>query len=348
MVITRTPFRISFFGGGTDYPIWYRAHGGAVLGAAIDKYCYITCRYLPPFFAHHSRAIYSKIENVAGNGDFEHPSIRACLAHLGVADGVEIHHDADLPARTGLGTSSSFTVGLLHALHALRGEMRDRSELAAEAIHVEQVLLRENVGAQDQAFAAHGGFNLIRFAQDGTVSVQPVVTAPERLEQLQRHFLLFFTGFTRTASEIARQQIANTPQRQEELAAMQRLVDRATSVLTDSARPLAEFGALLDETWRLKRQLADNISNSALDEIYATACQAGALGGKLLGAGGGGFMLFFVPPECQARVRQALDRLLLVPFRFSASGSELIHYERREPFSADLARDRQRVYGHHA
>ncbi len=348
MVITRTPFRISFFGGGTDYPVWYREHGGAVLGGAIDKYCYITCRYLPPFFAHHSRAIYSKIENVARNEDFEHPSVRACLAHLGVADGVEIHHDADLPARTGLGTSSAFTVGMLHALHALRGELRDRAELAAEAIHVEQVLLQENVGAQDQAFAAHGGFNLIRFGQDGTVSVQPVVAAPERLEQLQRHFMLFFTGFTRTASEIARQQIANTPKRQDELAAMQRMVDSAAKVLTDSACPLSEFGALLDETWQLKRRLAANISNAALDDIYAAGRSAGALGGKLLGAGGGGFMLLFVPPECQARVRQTLDRLLLVPFKFSIRGSELIHYERREPFAADLARDRQRVYGHHA
>ncbi|MGH9534134.1 MAG: galactokinase [Terriglobales bacterium] len=348
MIITRTPFRISFFGGGTDYPVWYRDHGGAVLGAAIDKYCYISCRYLPPFFAHHSRAIYSKIENVARNEDFEHPAVRACLTHLGVADGVEIHHDADLPARTGLGTSSSFTVGLLHALHALRGELRDRSELAAEAIHVEQVLLRENVGAQDQAFAAHGGFNLIRFAPDGAVSVQPVVTAAERLEQLQRHFMLFFTGFTRIASEIASQQIANTPKRQEELAAMQELVDAAARALSDGARPVAEFGALLDQTWQLKRRLADNISNAGLDAIYDTARRAGALGGKLLGAGGGGFMLLFVPPECQAAVRQALDSLLLVPFRFSAAGSELIHYERRAPFAADLARDRRRVYAHHA
>lgn len=348
MIITRTPFRISFFGGGTDYPVWYREHGGAALGAAIDKYCYISCRYLPPFFAHHSRLIYSKIENVARNADFEHPSVRACLGHLGIEDGVEIHHDADLPARTGLGTSSAFTVGLLHALHALRGEMRDRSELAAEAIHVEQALLHENVGAQDQTFAAHGGFQLIRFGQDGAVSVQPVVTAPERFELLQRHFMLFFTGFTRTASEIAQQQIANTPKRQTELAAMRQLVDQAAQVLADGSRPLAEFGSLLDETWQLKRRLADNISNAGLDEIYASARRAGALGGKLLGAGGGGFMLLFVPPECQARVRQALDRLLLVPFRFSSAGSELIHYERREPFAADLARDRQRVYAHHA
>ncbi|MGH9489705.1 MAG: hypothetical protein ACRD17_04275 [Terriglobales bacterium] len=348
MIITRTPFRISFFGGGTDYPVWYREHGGAVLGAAIDKYCYISCRYLPPFFAHHSRAIYSKIENVARNADFEHPSVRACLAHLGIEDGLEIHHDADLPARTGLGTSSSFTVGLLHCLHALRGEMRDRGELAAEAIHVEQALLKENVGAQDQAFAAYGGFNLIRFAQDGAISVQPVVLAPERFEQLQRHFMLFFTGFTRTASEIAQQQVANTPKRHDELAAMQQLVDAAARMLADGARPLAEFGAMLDQTWQLKRRLADNISNSDLDAIYAAGRRAGALGGKLLGAGGGGFMLLFVPPECQARVRQALDRLLLVPFGFSAAGSELIHYERREPFAADLARDRRRVYAHHA
>lgn len=348
MIITRTPFRISFFGGGTDYPVWYRQHGGAVLGAAIDKFCYISCRYLPPFFAHHSRLIYSKIENVARNADFEHPSVRACLGYLDIEDGVEIHHDADLPARTGLGTSSSFTVGLLHALHALRGEMRDRGELAAEAIHVEQHLLNENVGAQDQAFAAHGGFQLIRFAQDGAVGVQPVVTAPERLERLQSHCMLFFTGFTRTASEIAQQQIANTPKRQAELAAMRQLVDAAAKVLADGSRSLAEFGSLLDETWQLKRRLAENISNASLDEIYGAARRAGALGGKLLGAGGGGFMLLFVPPECQARVRQALDHLLLVPFRFSPAGSELIHYERREPFAADLARDRQRVYAHHA
>lgn len=347
MIITRTPFRVSFFGGGTDYPVWYREHGGAVLAAAIDKYCYLSCRHLPPFFEHRSRVIYSKIENVSRHEDIQHPSVRACLQHLGIEDGVEIHHDADLPARTGLGTSSSFTVGLLHALHGLRGRLCDPRGLAEEAIHVEQDLLRENVGAQDQVLAAWGGFNLVRFHSHGAIEVTPVMASAERLRHLQDQLLLCFTGFSRTASEIARHQIAATPKRAAELAEMRALVDEAYAVISGERRSLQEFGRLLDQTWRLKRRLTEQISTSSIDAIYDRGLAAGALGGKLLGAGGGGFLLFFVPLECQAGFRAAMQDLLWVPFRFSSSGTQVVYYQPSEPFTADLTRQRAKVYAQH-
>src|SRR5208282_1820153 len=225
MIITSTPLRISFFGGGTDYPIWYREYGGSVLSTTIDKSCYITCRRLPPFFEYHSRVSYTKVENVAANSAIEHPSVRGCLQFMGMDEGVEIHHVADLPARAGLGTSSAFTVGLLLALYGLRDQMRDKQALAADAIHVEQEILREAVGAQDQVSAAHGGLNRINFHQNGAVEVKPLVTAPSRLAQLEQNLALYFTGFSRIASEIAKEQIRMTPQRANELKAMLDLVD---------------------------------------------------------------------------------------------------------------------------
>src|ERR1039457_6568713 len=225
MIITSTPLRISFFGGGTDYPVWYRENGGSVLSTTIDKRCYITCRWLPPFFEYHSRISYTKGENVANNSEIQHPSVRACLQFLGITEGVEIHHVADLPARTGLGTSSAFTVGLLLGLYALKDQMRDKHKLAADAIHVEQELLQEAVGAQDQVSAAYGGFNRINFNQDGAIEVRKVLTAPDRLEQLEQHLALYFTGFARTASEIAKEQIRLTSQRKKELNTMLQMVN---------------------------------------------------------------------------------------------------------------------------
>src|SRR5690348_1706167 len=225
MIITRTPLRISFFGGGTDYPVWYRQFGGSVLSTTIDKCCYITCRYLPPFFEYHSRISYSKVENVGRNGVIEHPSVRACLRYLGIDEGVEIHHIADLPARTGLGTSSAFTVGLLLGLYALRDQMRDKHALAADAIHVEQALLQEAVGAQDQVCAAYGGFNRINFHADGAIEVKRVLIAQSRLAELEQHLALYFTGFARTASEIAQEQVRLTPNRKQELDTMLQLVN---------------------------------------------------------------------------------------------------------------------------
>jgi D-glycero-alpha-D-manno-heptose-7-phosphate kinase len=344
MVITSTPLRISFFGGGTDYPIWYRQYGGSVLSTTINKCCYITCRRLPPFFEYHSRISYSKVENVRRNDAIEHPSVRGCLEFLGVNDGVEIHHVADLPARTGLGTSSAFTVGLLLGLHALQDRMRDKHSLAKEAIYVEQELLREAVGSQDQVSAAYGGCNRITFNADDTIEVKRVLTTPKRLAELEQHLALYFTGFSRTASEVAQEQVRITPQRKQELAAMLQLVDEAEAMIANPTRPIDEFGRLLHEGWQIKRSLTQKITNAKIDEIYDAGLSAGALGGKLLGAGGGGFMLFFVPPERRQALRERLKKLLCVPFSFSNKGSHIVVYEPDEMYDKSLATERDAVY----
>src|SRR6266850_2834330 len=277
MIITRTPLRISFFGGGTDYPVWYREYGGAVLSTTIDKCCYLTCRYLPPFFEYHSRISYSKVENVGANSAIEHPSVRSCLQLLEVNKGVEIHHVADLPARTGLGTSSAFTVGLLLGLYTLRNQMRDKHSLALDAIHVEQDLLQEAVGAQDQVSTAYGGFNRINFHADETIEVKRILASPDRLAELERSLALFFTGFSRTASEIATEQVRITPHKKQELELMYQLVGEAEAILASSHRSLDEFGRLLHESWQVKRTLTQKISNANIDEIYEAGLSAGAL-----------------------------------------------------------------------
>lgn len=344
MVITSTPLRISFFGGGTDYPIWYREYGGAVLATTINKCCYITCRKLPPFFEYHSRISYSKVENVRRNTAIEHPSVRSCLQFLGIEEGVEIHHVADLPARTGLGTSSAFTVGLLLGLYALQDRMRDKQALATDAIHVEQDLLNEAVGAQDQVSAAYGGFNRINFEPDGTIDVKRVLAGPSRFAELQENLALYFTGFSRTASEIAQEQVRMTPLRKQELDAMLQLVDEAESILASPHRSLDEFGRLLHESWQIKRSLTQKITNANIDEIYQAGLGAGALGGKLLGAGGGGFMLFFVPPERRQALRERLRKLLCVPFSFSNRGSHVVVYEPDQVYDKSLVMERDVVY----
>jgi D-glycero-alpha-D-manno-heptose-7-phosphate kinase len=344
MVITRTPLRISFFGGGTDYPIWYRAHGGAVLATTIDKSCYLTCRWLPPFFEYHSRISYSKVENVASNRAIEHPSVRACLQFLGMQEGVEVHHVADLPARTGLGTSSAFTVGLLLGLYALKEQMLDKHKLATEAIHVEQDLIQEAVGAQDQVSAAYGGFNRINFNQDGSIDVNPIAAPQSRFTELEQHLALYFTGFSRTASEVAKEQLEMTPRKEKELRTMLQLVDEAEEILTGSRRSLDDFGQLLHESWQIKRTLTHKITNPSIDEIYQAGLDAGALGGKLLGAGGGGFMLFFVPPQRQRALRARLKNLLRVPFCFSKRGSHVVVYEAEKQYDHELAEERSLIY----
>jgi len=344
MIVTRTPLRISFFGGGTDYPIWYREHGGAVLSTTIDKSCYITTRWLPPFFEYHSRISYSKVENVSSNSQIEHPSVRACLEYMGITEGVEVHHVADLPARTGLGTSSAFTVGFLLGLYALKNQMRDKQALTGDAIHVERDLLKEVVGAQDQTICAHGGFNRINFHINDTIEVKRVVMAPSRLAQLEQHLALYFTGFARTASEIAKEQIKATPNRQKELREMLQMVDEAEAIVTNPNRSLDEFGKLLHQGWQIKRSLTQKISNSSIDEIYEAGLSAGALGGKLLGAGGGGFMLFYVPPERKPTLRMRLKNLLCIPFAFSGRGSDVAVYEPEIPYDRSLANDRSEIY----
>jgi D-glycero-alpha-D-manno-heptose-7-phosphate kinase len=344
MIITSTPLRISFFGGGTDYPVWYREYGGSVLSTTIDKCCYITCRRLPPFFEYHSRVSYSRIENVSDNNAIQHPSVRACLQFVDIHDGVEIHHVADLPARSGLGTSSAFTVGLLLGLYALKNQMRDKHSLASEAIYVEQELLREAVGAQDQVSAAYGGFNRINFDQDGSIEVTKVITSQERLAELQQHLVLYFTGFSRFASEIAQEQLRMTPHKKQELHTMLQFVDEAEAIIANPARPLHEFGRLLHQSWQIKRTLTNRISNTSIDEIYEAGLSAGALGGKLLGAGGGGFMLFFVPPERREALRMRLKKLLCIPIAFSNRGSHVVVYQPEQHYDDSLARERSLIY----
>lgn len=344
MIITRTPLRISFFGGGTDYPVWYREHGGAVLSTTIDKYCYLNCRWLPPFFEYHSRVLYSQAENVAENSAIRHPSVRACLQFLGIEEGIEIHHIADLPARTGLGTSSAFTVGLLLGLYALKNQMRDKSTLAADAIYVEQELLKEAVGAQDQVSAAYGGLNRIDFHANGAMEVKRILADQRRLAELEQNLALYFTGFSRIASDVAQEQIKATPNRERELREMLQMVGEAEAILTNPSRALNEFGRLLNESWQIKKTLTQRISTNTIDEIYETGRKAGALGGKLLGAGGGGFMLFFVPPERREALRASLKNLLCVPFSFSNRGSDVVVYEPEQAYDKSLATDRSEIY----
>ncbi len=326
MIITRTPFRISFFGGGTDYPVYYNEHGGAVLSTTINKYCYITCRYLPPFFDYRFRTRYTKTELTQTVDQIEHPSVRECLRFVGIGKGIEMVHASDIPAMSGIGSSSSFTVGFLNALYSLHGRMVTKRKLAFDAIHVEQDLIGEHVGSQDQTAAAFGGFNRIEFGGSEGIFVQPVIVDEQRLQYIQECMLFYFTGFPREASKIAGQLIKNTQKKIGELRTMQEMVDEAISILNGKSRSLNDFGKLLHESWMLKRTLANKISNGSIDAIYETAKKAGAVGGKLCGAGGGGFMLLFVLPENQPKVKEALKKLLLVPFRFENLGSHVIFY----------------------
>ena len=327
MIISRTPFRISLFGGGTDYPAWYRRNGGAVVGTTINKYCYISLRALPPFFEHRHRIAYSKIETVREIADIQHPAVRAVLQQLEVKEGLEIHHDGDLPARSGLGSSSAFTVGLLNAISALRGRMVTARELAAEAIRIEQEVLQESVGSQDQVWAAYGGTSVINFLPDGTFQVTPLIMSAERRKELQASLALYFTGLSRFAPSIAAKQIANFDAREQQLRAMAAMVPEAVAILGDERRPLSEIGTLLHDSWQLKRQLADAVSTPAIDEIYEAGRAAGALGGKLLGAGGGGFLLFFIDPAKRAALRERLGTLIEVSVEIGSAGSKIVVYE---------------------
>ncbi len=327
MIITRTPFRISFFGGGTDYPGWFREHAGAVLSTTIDKYCYISCRHLPPFFDHKHRIVYSSVENVRCNDDIKHPAVRAVLNWMKVDKGLEIHHDGDLPARSGLGSSSAFTVGLLNALNGMHGKMMTKERLASDAIHIEQKIIGENVGSQDQVSAAFGGFSRIDFNHDESFNVTPIILPPRRKEELHSHLMLCFTGFSRIASEVAKSKIDNLKNREKELNLMRDMVDEAIALLQDTNEPIDSFGKLLNTSWLYKRSLSDRVSTPEIDQIYSAALEAGASGGKILGAGGGGFLLLFARPEKQAAIRDRLSTLIHVPFNFETSGSRVVLYQ---------------------
>jgi len=344
MIISRTPFRISFFGGGTDYPSWYRQHGGAVLAATINKYCYLTCRYLPPFFEHRIRIVYSRMEMCQKVEEIAHPAVRETLRYLKIDRGMEIHHDGDLPGRSGMGSSSSFTVGLLHALYALKGQVIGKKNLAAESLHIEQDLLKETVGSQDQVCAAYGGVNRIHFLPNGDFSVQPMTLAAERLEELNSHLMLCYTGIKRTASDIAASYSTTiTEERAALLRKMRDCVDRSCEILGGNGSLMA-FGELLHEAWQSKRALSSKVSNAQVDGLYDEARAAGAIGGKLLGAGGGGFVLFFAPPERHAKIRKQLSRLIQVPFNFEFSGSQIIFFDQEEDFAKhDRARAKKKI-----
>lgn len=339
MIISRTPYRVSFFGGGTDYHTWYQAHGGSVLSTTINHYCYLTCRNLPPFFPEKSRIVWSKIEQVNEHADIAHPAVRAVLQYMNIENGVEVQHSGDLPARSGLGSSSAFTVGMLNAIYALQGRMAGKRELACEAVHIEREILRENVGVQDQIATAYGGFNKITILQNGEFTVQPIILPQARMEKLQSHFMLFFTGVSRTASNIAKDQMQAQAKgdKKTELTAMRELVDEALEVIAEGS-DLNDVGRLLHETWQLKRSLSSSIAPDFVDEIYARARKAGAIGGKLLGAGGGGFMLFFAPPEYHLSIMQELEDLLWVPFEFESGGSQIIYFDQNMYSHTSLTR----------
>ncbi len=324
MIITKTPFRMSFFGGGTDLKEFYEEYGGSVLSTTFDKYVYVTVRHLPRFFTYKNQVTYSKIERTKNADEIEHPMVRNAMKLLDMRELI-ISYDADLPARTGLGSSSSFAVGLLNAFYCLKGKYADKRRLADDAIYVERVMCNEAGGLQDQIAASFGGFNRINFTSEG-YEVKPVIISPKRKEQLNNNLMFFFTGFTRLSSEIQKDTKKNTDKNIDTLIRMKGLVDEAEEILVNKERDLDDFGRLLDESWRLKRSTGDKISTDEIDTIYQKALNAGALGGKLLGAGGGGFVVFYVPEEKQEAVKKELNHLLYVPFRFENGGTEVIYY----------------------
>lgn len=324
MIITKTPFRMSFFGGGTDMKSFFAEHGGAVLSTTFDKYCYVNVRHLPRFFDYSTELAYSKMERVTSVDDIQHPAIRNAMKMLDMHE-LRLTYEADLPARSGLGTSSSFAVGMLNAFYALKGKYADKRRLADEAIYLERELCQEAGGWQDQIAASFGGFNRINFSADG-YEVLPVIISPERKAQLNSNLMMFFTGFTRFSSDVQKSNAAGSSGRTAQLKEMLSLVDDAERVLTDKHADLDDFGRLLDHTWRLKRQTGAAVSTDSIDGLYAKGIAAGAIGGKLLGAGGGGFLVFYVQPERQAAVREAMSELMYIPFKFEDGGTRVIHY----------------------
>jgi len=337
LIWSRTPFRISFFGGGTDYPVYYKENGGAVLSTTINQYCYIQVRFVNPIFKDKFRLRYSEKEDANNLDDIKHPSIRECIKFLNLdreKNGLEIVHTSDIPSNTGLGSSSAFSVGLLNSLYSLKGQITSKRKLAEDAIFVEQKMIKENVGSQDQIAAAYGGFNLIEFGtninNDDKFDVRPITIKKDKINELQNWCMLFFTGYTRIASDIAKEQISNTPKNLDELDRMKGMVYDAKNILCSSStngEMIWDFGKLLDESWKLKRGLSNKITNPEIDKIYELGIEAGAIGGKILGAGGGGCILFIVPPENQDKVEEKLKNLVRIPFKFSSEGSRIIYYE---------------------
>lgn len=325
MIITKTPFRMSFFGGGTDMEDYFKENGGAVLSTTFDKYCYVNVRHLPKFFDYNTELSYSKIERVTNVEDIQHPAIREAMKMLDMHE-IRLTYEADLPARSGLGTSSSFAVGMLNAFYALKGKYADKKKLADEAIYLERVLCNEAGGWQDQIAASFGGFNRINFGPDG-YEVLPLIISPERKKRLNDNLMMFFTGFTRFSSDVQKANSATSPDDKEMmLKKMKNLVDEAEAILVNDEQDLDDFGRLLDTTWKLKRQTGGSVSTNSIDALYDKGIKAGALGGKLLGAGGGGFLVFYVQPDKQDSVKKAMSDLMYIPFEFENGGTQVIHY----------------------
>ncbi len=324
MIITKTPFRMSFFGGGTDIESFFNEHGGAVISTTFDKYCYVNVRHLPRFFDWNTELTYSKIEKVSNTDEISHPAIRNAMKMLDIHE-IRLTYEADLPARSGLGTSSSFAVGMLNAFYALKGKYADKKKLADEAIFLERVLCNEAGGWQDQIAASYGGFNRINFGPDG-YEVFPIIISPERKKQLNENLLMFFTGFTRFSAAVQQANNLGAKDKTSQLKEMLALVDDAEKVLTDRYTDLDDFGRLLDHTWKLKRQTGPAVSTESIDVLYAKGMSSGALGGKLLGAGGGGFLVFYVQSDKQNAVKDALKDLMHIPFKFETGGTRVIHY----------------------
>lgn len=325
MIISRTPYRISFFGGGSDYPDWYLQNGGQVISTTIDKYIYISVRYLPPFFKHKLRFVWSKIEYVKDIDQIMHPSFREVLKFLNIREGVEVHYDGDIPSRSGVGSSSSFTVGLLNAMYAYQGKMVSPKKLSEESIHIEQNLIGEIVGSQDQTASAYGGFNKISFKKDGNIIVDPIRIKKERKDILEESIMLFYTGIARTAEEIAASYVKDLKEKQNQIVTIQEMVNQAIEIISNGE--ILEFGILLDKLWKEKRSLSKDVSNNLIDQIYLKAKSSGAIGGKICGAGGGGFLMLFVERKNKKNVRNALSDLIEVPFKFEPRGSQIIFYE---------------------
>lgn len=323
MIITKTPFRVSFLGGGTDFPLWYNKNGGMVISTTIDKYCYISCRILPPFFDYKYRFMYSQKEEVRNISEIKHPSIRECLKFLNIKDGLEIHHDADLPARSGLGASSSFTVGLLNALYRLSGEsFLNKHKLANDAIHIEQNIIGESCGSQDQTIVSHGGFNVIVFTKDG-IFVSPVDIDKKLLEELNKWVVIFFTGFTRFADKIEHDKLNRMQNKTDVYTKLRYITSEGLQCLKKGN--ITEFGKLVDESWNLKKCMSPSVTLPEIDIMYQTAKGVGSIGGKLLGSGGGGFFLFFIEPSKKEKLIDAFKNLLHVPFNFESNGTQVIY-----------------------
>ncbi len=328
MIITQTPFRMSFFGGGTDMEPFFKEHGGSVISTTFDKYCYVTVRHLPRFFEYETHLTYSRMEHVKCVDEIEHPAIKNAMKMLDMHE-IRLTYDADLPAKSGLGTSSSFAVGMLNAFYALKGKYADKKKLADDAIYLERILCDEAGGWQDQIAASYGGLNRINFGPDG-YEVLPIVISPNRKKHLNTNLMMFFTGFTRFSSEMQKANDVSAKDKTSQLKEMLKLVDDAEEILVNSDRDLDEFGRLLDYTWKLKKQTGTKISTDNIDELYKKGIKAGALGGKLLGAGGGGFLLFYVQPEYQNSVKEAMKDLMYIPFVFENAGTKVIHYTPEE------------------